>query len=137
MAENGKTQREMYNYIAELLADNEEVVAFCEKKIAQIDSRKTAPRKVDPVVQERRDAIVGLLGGQENPMTVKDIADNLGYTSPQVTGAIRGLINTGQVEVVLPEKKSDSKMYKLSDTDVTDQFLSPPLHRLHYGRDFK
>lgn len=121
MAEtNGKTQREMYRYIAELLADNAEVVDFCEKKIAQIDKRKTAPRKVDPVVQERRDAIVDFLAGQENPMTVKDIADNLGYTSPQVTGAIRGLINAGSVEVVLPEKKSDSKMYKLAGTDFTD-----------------
>ena len=33
------TEREMYTMISELLAGNEDVVAFCEKKIAALDKK--------------------------------------------------------------------------------------------------
>lgn len=111
---NGMTQKEMYAFIAEQLADNAEVVAFCEKKIEQLDNRKNTPRKANPEVQERRDAITNYLSGIEGAQTVKEIADALGFSSPQVTGALRGLVNTGVVLVNEPEQKSKPKTYQIS-----------------------
>ena len=116
MAEQ-KTQKEMFAYIKEQLAGDPEVVAFCEKKIEQLNKRKAAPRKANPEVQQRREDIKNFLAGQEDAMIVKDIADALGFTSPQVTGALRGLVNTGEVEVVEPEQKSKAKAYRLTVAD--------------------
>ena len=113
MANAQKTQKEMFAYIAELLADNPEVVDFCNHKLNQLNNRKAAPRKANPEVEERREQVKNFLGENGNPMTVKDIADALGFTSPQVTGAIRGLVSAGVVEVVEPEQKSKAKMYRL------------------------
>jgi len=117
MANAQKTQKEMYTYIAELLADNPEVVDFCTHKIEQLDHRKTTPRKANPEVEERRTQIKTFLDGTADPLTVKDIADALGYSSPQVTGALRGLVNAGAVEVVEPEQKSKAKMYRAVVSD--------------------
>ena len=111
MANAQMTQKEMYAFIAEQLADNAEVVAFCEKKIKQITDRKVTPRKVNPEVQERRDNIKNYLETLGKATTVKDIAEALGYTSPQVSGAIRGLVNAGTIEVIEPEQKSKPKTY--------------------------
>ena len=111
------TQKQIYQHIAEVMADDAMVVEFCEKKIDQLDNRKKTPRKANPEVQERRDTIQAFLAGQEDAMIVKDIADALGFSSPQVTGALRGLVNTGVVEVVEPEQKSKAKAYRVTVTD--------------------
>ena len=111
------TQKQIYQHIAEVMADDAMVVEFCEKKIDQLDNRKKTPRKANPEVQERRDTIQAFLAGQEDAIIVKDIADALGFSSPQVTGALRGLVNTGVVEVVEPEQKSKAKAYRIAVAD--------------------
>jgi len=121
------TQKQIYQHIAEVMADDDIVVEFCEKKIAQIDNRKKTARKPSPEVQERRDNVQDYLAGIEGAATVKDIADALGYSSSQVSGAMRGLVNAGVVEVVEPEQKSKPKGYKFVDdtnvdTDVAESF---------------
>lgn len=116
MADIQKTQKEMYQYIAELLADNEEVVAFCEKKIKQLSKRKSSPRKPSADVLERRENVRNYLlaNGQA---TVAEMAEALGYSSPQVTGALRGLAD--QVSAENGEKKSAPKIYRIdSATEV-------------------
>ena len=109
------TQKQIYQHIAEVMADDDMVVEFCEKKITQIDNRKKTVRKPNPEVQERRDNVRDYLVGIEGAATVKDIADALGYSSSQVSGAMRGLVNAGVVEVVEPEQKSKPKGYKIVD----------------------
>ena len=123
------TQKQIYQHIAEVMADDDMVVEFCEKKIAQLNKRRTATRKPNPEVQERRDNVRDYLAGIEGAATVKDIADTLGYSSSQVSGAMRGLVNAGVVEVVEPEQKSKPKGYKFVDdtdtevdTDVAESF---------------
>lgn len=113
MANAQKTQKEMFAYIAELLADNPEVVDFCNHKLEQLNNRKAAPRKANPEVEERREQIKEFLAGVDEPMAVKDIAETLGFTSPQVSGALRGLVTAGVVETVEPEQKSKAKTYRL------------------------
>lgn len=109
MADTQKTQKEMYAYIAELLANDPEVVAFCEKKIAQLD--KPSTRKVNPEVQERRNTIKNYLETLGKPVAVKEIGEALGYSSPQITGALRGLVAEGVVETIEPDQKSKPKTY--------------------------
>lgn len=108
------TQKQMFAMIAEKCADDAQIVEFCEKKIEQLKNRKKTPRKANPEVQERRDAITNYLSGIEGVQTVKEIADALGFSSPQVTGALRGLVNTGVVLVNEPEQKSKPKTYQIS-----------------------
>lgn len=111
------TQKQIYQHIAEVMADDAMVVEFCEKKIDQLDNRKKTPRKANPEVQERRNAIYDYLVEQDEPIAVKDIAEALGFSSPQVSGALRGLITAGGVEVVEPEQKSKAKTYRaVTDT---------------------
>lgn len=119
------TQKQMFALIAEKCADDEMIVKFCEQKIQQLDKRKNTPRKANPEVEQRRQEIVNfLLGNGAAP--VKEIADALGYTSPKVTGALRGLVNNGTVEVIEPEKKSAPKLYAVveaaADEDDGDEF---------------
>ena len=103
------TQKQIYQHIQDVMADDQMVVDFCQKKIDQITNRKPSKRKVDPAVQERRDQVNEFLMNHGEPAAVKDIADALGYSSPQVTGAIRGLVNAGLVEVIDGGK---TKQYK-------------------------
>ena len=115
------TQKQMFALIAEKCADDEMIVEFCEKKIAQLDKRKTSPRKPNPEVQERRDAILNHLAGV-GAQTTKEIADALGFTSPQVSGALRGLVNAGAVKAIEPEKKSQPKRYELANASEVEEF---------------
>lgn len=110
------TQKQMFALIAEKCADDEKIVEFCNLKIAQLDKRKATPRKPNPEVQERRDAVMNYLG-EVGAQTTKEIADALGFTSPQVSGALRGLVNAGAVKVIEPDKKSQPKKYDLADAD--------------------
>ena len=107
------TQKQMFAMIAEKCADDAQIVEFCTTKIEQLENRKKTPRKANPEVQERRDAIADYLAGQEDAIAVKDIADALGFSSPQVSGALRGLVAAGKVEVVEPEQKSKAKTYRV------------------------
>lgn len=115
------TQKQMFTLIAEKCADDEQIVEFCQAKIAQLDKRKNAPRKTPEDVLQRRQAVKDYLAGVEKA-AVKDIADALGFTSPQVTGAIRGLGDAVVAEE--GEKKSAPKQYRLADAAATevDQF---------------
>ena len=111
MANTEKTQKQMFQYIAERLADEAEVVAFCEKKITQLDNRKSTPRKPSAEVLERREAVLNFLNGVESA-TVAEIAEALGFSSPQVTGAIRGLGD--KVVATEGDKKSAPKQYAVA-----------------------
>lgn len=112
MAEKKMTQREIYQHIMDALPEDAEVVEFCQKKIDQLDHRKTTPRKPNQEVVERRQAVYDFLSNADSAYTVGDLSAALGYTSPQITGAMRGLINEGRIEVIEPEQKSKPKMYR-------------------------
>ena len=111
MADTQKTQKQMYEYI-KTLVDDAEVIDFCDKKITQLENRKSSPRKPSQEVLDRREAVLNFLQGVETA-TVADIAAALDFTSPQVTGAIRGLGD--KVEVIESEKKSAPKSYKIAE----------------------
>ena len=75
---NTPTQKDFYNRIIKAMADDAEVVAFCEKKIAQLDTKtsKTADKKND-----KHDAFMGaikaILYSASKPMTCGEIMAEL------------------------------------------------------------
>lgn len=106
-AQGKVTQRAMFEFIREELADNAEVVAFCDKKIAQLDARAKAPHKprFNAEANEFAVKVVEILREAEAPMTNKEVtavmADMTGETvSAQKTAAAIRRIEKGQVMVV-------------------------------------
>lgn len=77
MSETKVTQRDMFEMIADKCADEPMIVEFCEKKIAQLDKRKNAPRKPRFNVESNAFAreVYAVLSNAEEPMTNAEIRE--------------------------------------------------------------
>lgn len=64
--ENKMTKKEMFNLIAELLADNADVVAFCSDEIAKLDAKAEKARaraaEKKAIGDELYTAVIGCVG---------------------------------------------------------------------------
>lgn len=89
------TQKEIYELIAENCADIDEIVEFCERKIAQLNKPKV--RKANPDVVAFRDSVLVTLGEIGHPVTNKELAEELDVSSQKVSSALRYLIKEGAV----------------------------------------
>lgn len=89
------TKKEMYNFIKTSMADNADVVAFCDKEIALLAkkaaSAKKAPKKPDPHI----DAIFGALTSE--PQTIDAIAEITGLSNAKCTPRLNKLVEDGKV----------------------------------------
>ena len=89
------TNREAYEMIKNLVADNEELVNFCDEKIAQLDhraayaaSKRSAKQVANDGVKEE---ILMILASATEPMSTKDIRTCLGEArSPQYVTSMMG-----------------------------------------------
>lgn len=70
------TKREMFNLIATVNADNQEIVDFCNHEIELLDNKKTSPRKPTKNqlenVQFKQD-ILDVLMVADAPMSIKEL----------------------------------------------------------------
>lgn len=98
------TQKDMYAFIREELANNEYVVEFCNKKLAQLEKRANAPRK--PRFNEEANSfalgVIEVLQSADAPMTNKEITEAMvaRFGTPvaaQKTAAALRRIDKGQV----------------------------------------
>lgn len=110
------TQKQIFAHIAEVMADDEMVVEFCEKKIAQIEARAAAPRKPrkpKPEVVEFRAKVAEFLEGADGPVSAADVRDAFGegVSTQKASAALRFLVQDGKAEVIEPEKSRDPKRY--------------------------
>ena len=103
---NKKTQRDYFNEIKVLCADNDGIVAFCDERIAALD-KKSANRKPTKVQAENEDiktAILEVLAKVDKPVTVSEIikADERfsGFTPQKVSALLIQLGDKGSGEVV-------------------------------------
>ena len=75
------TKREMYENIKVMLADNEEVVAFCDNEIALIEKRKARKSSKPTAKQVENEAlkekIAEILDSLDTPVTATEIKDEL------------------------------------------------------------
>ena len=108
MTETKTTQKDLYARIATALADDPEIVAFCEKKIAQIERNAARPRKtkVNQEVVDFREDVFNKLAEMGEPVTNKDMAAEFGVSAQKMSAALRFLVKEGRVERIEGEKKS-------------------------------
>lgn len=98
------TQTEIYNTIKTAMADNAEVVEFCDKKIASLAKKaeKDAAKAAESAAF--RDTIMDALVAAEGPLTAKEIADSIESTARKVSANMRFLVEDGRVERIVASK---------------------------------
>lgn len=108
MAEIKTTQKDLYNRIAVALADDPEIVEFCQKKIAQIERNAARPRKakVNQEVVDFRENVYNKLVEIGDYVTNKDLAAEFGVSAQKMSAALRFLVKEGRVIRQEGEKKS-------------------------------
>lgn len=117
MTETKTTQKDLYARIATALADDPEIVAFCEKKIAQIERNAARPRKtkVNQEVVNFREDVFNKLAEMGEPVTNKDMAAEFGVSAQKMSAALRFLVKEGRVERIEGEKKSAPATFAVAE----------------------
>lgn len=120
MAEIKTTQKDLYNRIANLLADDPEIVEFCQKKIAQIERNAARPRKakVNQEVVDFRENVYNKLAEIGEPVTNKELAAEFGVSAQKMSAALRFLVKEGRVARIEGEKKSAPATFAVADVDA-------------------
>ncbi len=116
MTETKTTQKDLYARIAVAMADDPEIVAFCEKKIAQIEKNAARPRKtkVNEEVVAFRESVYESLAGKTEPVTNKEMAAEFGCSAQKMSAALRYLVKEERVVRHEGEKKSDPATFEIA-----------------------
>ena len=89
------TKKEMYNFIKTAMADNDEVVAFCDNELALLArkaaSAKKAPKKPDAYIE----TVFGVLTAE--PQTIDAIANAAEISNAKCTPRLNKLVADGKV----------------------------------------
>ena len=97
------TKVEMYENIKTLLADNEDVVAFCDHEIELANKRKerksSKPSKTQIENESIKESICEILNGVDTPVTATEIKDELDgeYKVQKVSALLSQLIKEKKV----------------------------------------
>ena len=98
--EKTMTKKEMFAFIAETLADNAEVVAFCENEIALLTKKSEKAKATAAAKREAGDALRErvLATLTDEFMSIADIVDAIGdeeVTAAKVTYRANALVKAG------------------------------------------
>ena len=106
------TKREMFELIATVNADNDEIVDFCHHEIELLTrktSRKT-PTKTQKENEGIMDAIEVGLAELDEPVTVTDLIKGVealgGYSNQKISALLRKMVEAGRVVKSMDGKKS-------------------------------
>ena len=89
-------KKQMYQHIMANMADDIEVVKFCNKEIEMLDKKNA--KKTNPEVEKYRSYVLALI--QSNPDTVftsKMVADSLGGSSRKAAVHLKYLADNGDI----------------------------------------
>lgn len=106
------TKREMFNLIATVNADNEEIVNFCNREIELLDNRKGSktPTKTQKENEGLMDLIEKDLVEFEKPVTVTELiagGEGLeGLTNQKVSALLRKMVDAKRVVKTIEKKKA-------------------------------
>lgn len=106
------TKKEMFANIATLLADNAEVVDFCNHEITLLESRKSGGNSKKTAESEAREALVlEVLTAIGEKVTVTELiasAENevKEYTNQRVSAILRKLVDAKKVVKTIEKKKA-------------------------------
>lgn len=94
------TKREMFALIASALADNAEVVEFCNHEVELLDRKRgqaTKPSKRQLENAEVKGRILEVLGESDAPMTCGALAEVLGITGQRCSALLTQLVKAEAV----------------------------------------
>lgn len=98
------TKKEMFNTIATLLADNAEIVDFCNYEISLLEKRNSASRKPSKTQVENsgfKADILVTLAEIDRPVSIRELCEGCpniaGLTNQRITHLLTDLRNDGKV----------------------------------------
>lgn len=133
--EKKMTEKELYGVIMGTMADNTDVVEFCQKKIAQLE-KKSANKKAKALSEQEVELIANvqaLITDLKVGMTVTDIVNKVEVpagmerpSTPKVTSILKKLGATKTVEKGRPYFKIstvvvDETATEVDETEVADE----------------
>ena len=128
--EKKMTEKELYGVIMGAMADNTDVVEFCQKKIAQLE-KKSANKKAKALSEQEVTLmanIQSLITGLEKGMTVTDIVNKVEVpvgmerpSTPKVTSILKKLGAEKEVEKGRPYFKISTVEVDETETEVADE----------------
>lgn len=110
MADVKMTRVEMFNAIKAIpqVADNQEMVDFIDKQIAQLAKRKSAESKTQKENKALMEIVVDAMVVLNKPATATQIMKSDAYLSelslPKVSALLKKLIEDGRVERTIEKK---------------------------------
>ena len=104
------TKKEMYAVIREAMADNAEVVAFCDHEIELLSKKRSTstPTKTQRENENVKAEILEALSQVAEPVTVSELLGIMpnSYTNQKISALLRQLKDAGKVEKVIDKKVS-------------------------------
>lgn len=112
MAEKKITRKELFERIANAMADDPEVVEMAEKYIAQLS--KPRKKSENKEAAEFRAAVATWLADHEGAYTLAEIAADMDVSWQKVSAAVRRLVDEGAAVRVEPENKKDKVAFTVA-----------------------
>ena len=113
------TKKEMFANIATLLADNDEVVTFCNHEIELLENRKTSksgkPTKKQEENTALKDVIRDTLAEADEGMTATEIANAVNASVPKVSALLRQMTPENGDGTVIRYTEGKKIFFRLAD----------------------
>lgn len=106
------TQKDLYERIIEVMADDAEVVEFCERKLEQI-TRKRKPKE-NKEAEEFRAVVTAWLSEHEGAYTNSELKDALNVSPQKMAAALRRLVADEAVLRIEPTEKGAKPVFTLA-----------------------
>ena len=98
------TRKELFARIAEVMADDQEVVEMCGKYIAQLS--KPRKKAVNKEAEEFAAALATHMAEVAVPMTISELAEQMGVAWQKVSAALKRLVEQDAVIKIEGEGKA-------------------------------
>lgn len=124
MADVKMTRVEMFNAIKAIpqVADNQEMVDFIDKQIAQLAKRKSAESKTQKENKALMEVVVDAMTVLDKPATATQIMKSDAYLSelslPKVSALLKKLIEDGRVERTIEKKIA---LFSLKENEAEEE----------------
>lgn len=124
MADVKMTRVEMFNAIKAIpqVADNQEMVDFIDKQIAQLAKRKSAESKTQKENKALMEIVVDAMTVLDKPATATQIMKSDAYLSelslPKVSALLKKLIEDGRVERTIEKKIA---LFSLKENEAEEE----------------
>jgi hypothetical protein len=115
--EKKMTKKEMFNLIATLNADNEEIVAFCNHEIELLDKKKSnGNAKANEKMEQAVELVYTALSQTDRAVTTSELIAEYGLTE---LANESGVVSTQKVSALLKKLVDNKRVEKYTDKKKT------------------